>query len=138
MEKNSKEPVHRDWIKLWVKECLTGTIREGLTLEQRGIWYDFVILAGNSRFPGVICANENVPLSLKRIGEILNIPQRMIQPCIKIFQEGGRIKIDENGCIHIVNWGKYQYSDYDRQKKSREKRKQEEKERGKDEEWRFR
>ena len=116
----SKEPIHRDWIKLWVKECLIGTIREDLTPEERGVWYDFLILAGHSRVPGVICANEETPLTQKRLGEILNTPIGLIRRCIKKFQESSRIGIDERGLIHISKWEKYQYSDYDRQKKFRQ------------------
>ena len=115
----SKEPIHRDWVKLWVKECLLGTLREELTPEERGVWYDFLILAGHSRVPGVICANENTALSNKRIAEILNTPLKLIERCLGKFKEAGRIAIDDYGCIHIFNWGKYQYSDYDRQKKYR-------------------
>jgi len=116
----SKEPYHRDWVKLWVKECLIGTIREDLTPEERGVWYDFLILAGHSRVPGVICANKDSPLSVKRISEILNTPQPLIERCISKFKASSRIDIDSKGCIHIQNWVRYQYSDYDRQKKYRE------------------
>lgn len=117
----SKEPIHRDWVKLWVKECLIGTMREDLTPEERGVWYDFLILAGHSRVPGVICANEDVPLSIKRIAEILNTPLVLIKQCIEKFESAGRIVLDKQGCIRISNWSKYQYSDYDRQKKYRKK-----------------
>ena len=119
----SQEPVHRDWVKLWIKECLIGTIREELSPEERGVWYDFLLLAGHSRVPGVICSNEDTPLSVKRIAEILNTPALLIQKCITKFQESGRIAVDENNCIHINKWGKYQYSDYDRQKAFRGKTK---------------
>jgi hypothetical protein len=116
-----KEPTHRDWVKLWVKECLIGSMREELTPEERGVWYDFLILAGHSRIPGVICANGNTPLSVKRIGEILNTPLTLIEHCITVFIKADRIVVDEYGCIHLNNWDKYQYSDYDRQKPFREK-----------------
>jgi len=115
----SNEPIHRDWVKLWVKECLLGTIREELTPEERGIWYDFIVLAGHSRFPGIICANENVPFSNKRIAEILNVPLKLLQKCVRKFVDSGRLSIDNNGCFHLEGWDKYQYSDYNRQKKYR-------------------
>jgi len=115
------EPRHRDWVKLWIKESLLGTIREDLTSAERGIWYDFLLLAGNSRIAGVICANENTAMPVKRIAGILNVPERLVQESIQKFIDSGRITVDEQGIIHIVNWGKYQYSDYDRQKKYRQK-----------------
>lgn len=117
------EPKHRDWIKLWVKESLIGTIREDLTSEERGMWYDFLLLAGNSRIPGIICANESTPLPVKRIAGILNVSEQLVEQSIQKFTKSGRIAIDKQGVIHIVNWAKYQYSDYDRQKPYREKTK---------------
>ncbi len=117
------EPKHRDWIKLWVKESLLGTIREDLTSEERGMWYDFLLLAGNSRIPGIICANENTPLPIKRIAGILNVTEELVERSIQKFIQSERITRDNQGVIHIVNWSRYQYSDYDRQKPFREQAK---------------
>ena len=114
------EAYQRRWIKLWVKECLIGTIREELTPEERGVWYDFLLLAGNSRIPGVICANVTTPLSTTRIGQILNTPEELINHCIQKFIASERITMI-NGLIHIANWEQYQFSDYDRQKPYRQK-----------------
>lgn len=115
-----QEPKHRDWVKLWIKEALLGTIREDLTPEERGTWYDFLLLAGNCRIPGIISANENTALPIKRIAGILNTPEDLIQRCIVKFEKSGRIRVRPNGIIYIVNWEKYQYSDYDRVKKYRQ------------------
>jgi DnaD/phage-associated family protein len=115
-----QEPKHRDWIKLWIKESLLGTIREDLTAEERSVWYDFLLLAGNCRTPGVISANATTPIPDKRIASILNIPEALVKRCIKRFIESGRIEQDLTGVIHIINWEKYQYSDYDRVKKWRQ------------------
>ncbi len=117
-----QEPKHRDWVKLWVKEALLGTIREDMTPEERGTWYDFLLLAGNSRLPGVICANPETALPIKRIAGILNIQETLVRRCIKKFKESGRITVDKNGVIYISNWSKYQYSDYERQKPYRQKK----------------
>ncbi|MDP2730274.1 MAG: phage replisome organizer N-terminal domain-containing protein [Dehalococcoidales bacterium] len=114
------EPKHRDWVKLWIKESLIGTIREDLTAAERGVWYDFLLLAGNSRIPGVICANENTPIPIKRIAGILNITEQLVNQSIEKFVQSGRIEVDSQGIISIINWSKYQYSDYDRQKKYRQ------------------
>lgn len=119
------EPKHRDWVKLWIKEALIGTIREDLTPAERGTWYDFLLLAGNSRIPGVICANETTAMPTKRIAAILNIEESLVISCIEKFKASGRIAVDENGLIHIAKWGKYQYSDYDRVLKYRQRKKAE-------------
>jgi len=113
-----KEPLHRDWVKLYVKECLIGSMREEMTPEERSVWYDFLVLAGNSRVPGVICANENQGFSTKRIAQLLNSPESLIKKCIKAWN-GDRIKVDLAGRILLINWEKYQYTDYDRQKNYR-------------------
>jgi len=120
----AKEPKHRDWIKLWIKESLLGTIREDLTSEERSVWYDFLLLAGNSRVPGVICANPNTAMPVSRIAGILNTPAQLIERCIMKFEKSGRIRVRPNGLIYIINWEKYQYSDYDRQKKFRQRQKE--------------
>ena len=39
-EETTKEPKHRDWIKLWIKESLIGTIRDDCTPEERSIFWD--------------------------------------------------------------------------------------------------
>ena len=115
------EPVHRDWVKLWIKESLLGTIREDLTPEERGTWYDFLLLAGNCRVPGVISANENTPMPIKRIAGILNISEALVKHCLEKFKQSRRIMIDADGLIHITNWERYQYSSYDRVKRHRDK-----------------
>jgi hypothetical protein len=112
----NKEPKHRDWIKLWIKDSLLGSIREDLTAEERSIWVDFLLLAGNSRVPGVICSNKTTPINVKRIAGMLNVDVELITECIKTFENTGRIEVDRKGIITICNWSKYQYSDYDRQK----------------------
>ena len=119
------EPLHRDWVKLWINESLLGTIREDLTSSERGIWYDFLLLAGHCRVRGAICANETTPLPVKRIAGILNVSEQLVNQSIEKFMASGRIIKDEHGIIHIVNWQKYQYSDYDRVKKYRQKNKAE-------------
>jgi len=110
----------RKWIKLFIDECLTGTIREDLTPDERSVWYDFLLLAGRNRPPGNISANENTPMSPQRLAAILNISGSLLTRAKKKFKESGRITVEPNGTISITNWAKYQFSDYDRQKPYRE------------------
>jgi len=97
-----------------------------MTSEERGVWYDMLILAGWNRIPGQLSANENVPIPKKRIAAWLNISTKLLAHCLAEFEKMGRIKTDEQGVIHILNWDKYQYSDYDRQKKYRKPKETEE------------
>ena len=116
----AREPKHRDWIKLHVKECLIGSMREDMTPEERSVWYDFLVLAGNSRVPGVLCSNKEQGFTTKRISQLLNTPEPLIKKCIKTWK-GDRIEVDHLKRIVILNWDKYQYSDYDRQKPYRQR-----------------
>ena len=109
----------RTWVKLWVNECLTGTIRFDLTPAERSVWYDLIIFAGQCRRPGVLASNEGYPFPHNYIAGILNIPQELLEGSLEKFKQSARVIEDENG-IRIVNWEKYQ-SEYERQKKYRSK-----------------
>jgi len=109
----------RTWVKLWVNECLTGTIRFDLTPEERSVWYDLIILAGQCRQPGVLASNEKYPFPHNYIAGILNIPLKLLEQSLEKFKKSDRVVEDENG-IKIMNWERYQ-SEYERQKKYREK-----------------
>lgn len=107
----------RTWVKLWVNECLTGTIRFELTPEERSVWYDLIILAGQCRQPGILASNEKFPFPHQYIAGVLNIPIELLEQSLEKFKKADRIIEDENG-IRILNWEKYQ-SEYQRQKKYR-------------------
>jgi translation initiation factor IF-3 len=63
-------------------------------------------------------------MPIKRIAGILNVSEQLVSQSIAKFLQSGRIKISEQGIISIINWSKYQYSDYDRQKEWRQKKSQ--------------
>ena len=111
------------WVKVWVQECLTGTIRFDFSPEQRGVWYDLLILAGNCRKEGLIAAGEGIPYPDTWIAGTLNIPLKLLQTTITKCMATDRIEKNGSG-YRIINWEKYQ-SEYDRQKPYREKKKQE-------------
>ena len=107
----------RSWIKLWIDECLGGTIRFELTPEQRSVWYDLLLLAGKNRTPGFISQDGQVPYPDEYIAGMLNIPLTLLLHAIDKLKMTGRIEIIPQG-IKIINWDKYQ-SEYQRQKKYR-------------------
>ena len=74
--------------------------------------------------PGVISANENTPMPIKRIAGILNISEALVKHCMEKFKQSRRIMIDAAGLIHIINWERYQYSSYDRVKRHRDKQRE--------------
>jgi len=116
--------VARRWIKVWVQESLTGTVRFDFTPAERSVWYDLLILAGNCRLEGIIAAGASKPYPHTWIAGTLNIPIELLEVTLKKCEESERIKENKDG-IHILNWGKYQ-SEYERQKPYRVKKKQEE------------
>lgn len=108
----------KSWVKFWVDECLNGTVREELEPDERGVWYDLIIFSARCRKPGIISANENQSISRPRLAGLLNIPPELLERTLKKAVDQKRIKIDEQGLLHILNWNKYQ-SEYQRQKKYR-------------------
>jgi replisome organiser protein len=108
----------RQWVKLWTVEWLSGTMRFQMTAEQRGLWADFLALAGASRVAGVICAGETkgVPdaYPLDYLASYLRCSEESLRAAIELFQSQERISV-KDGVIYITNWPKYQ-SEYQRQK----------------------
>ena len=98
----------RSWVKFWVSECLDGSIREEMDPAERGVWYDLIIFSARCRLPGVISSNETQPISRWRLAGILNVPEELLNHTIDKCVASERIKIDDNGLLHIVNWSKYQ------------------------------
>lgn len=105
----------RTWVKFWVSECIDGSLREQLEADERGVWYDLIILSARCRVPGIISSNEKEPMSHRRIAGILNIRGELLERTLKKCLEQERISIDGKGLIAILNWRKYQ-SEYQRQR----------------------
>lgn len=109
----------RRWIKLWVAESLRGTIRFDFSSEERGVWYDLLIMAGDCREDGYIAPGEDRGYPLEWIAGALNIPLKLLERVLKKCVDTDRIEMTDKGVL-IKNWTKYQ-SEYDRQKKYRGK-----------------
>ncbi len=116
----SKSRWRRTWVKMWVAECLEGTIRFEFSPAERGVWYDLILLAGRCRIPGIIAANENAPYPHSYIAGLLNIDQGLLQTTLEKCQKSDRIVEDERGIV-LVNWEHYQ-SEYERQKPYRQRK----------------
>jgi hypothetical protein len=120
----------RRWIKLWVEPWFKGTVRFTLDHRERAVWIDLLAMAGQSRFPGVICAGiENGPLvgfPLRYIAGQVDVPEDDLKQMFAKFEAQGRISIrrDERDrlIITVKNWQKYQ-ADYSKQARYRAKKK---------------
>ena len=109
------------YVKMFVSECLEGTVRFDLDPAERSVWYDLVILAGRMRIKGLIAARPGTPYPHTWIAGVLNIPLELLDRSLEILIKTERICENDDG-IHILNWSKYQ-SEYDRQKPYREAKK---------------
>lgn len=121
MSPQQYRPSSRSWVKLWVNEWLTGTVRWQLTPQQRSIWADLLALAGRSRYPGLVCSGETngvlSPFPMDYLCSVFRCSEPDVQEAFRLFVEQGRIVIDGTGVIQIVSWDKYQ-SEY-QQKRQR-------------------
>ena len=112
----------RRWVKIWVTESLTGTMRFEFDPAERGVWYDLLVLAGNCRQEGIIAAGPDRPYPLTWIAGTLNVPLPLLKRTLDKCKESERIGMNGTGMIKITNWEKYQ-SEYDRQKSYRQPKK---------------
>ncbi len=97
----------RLWVKLYVEECLTGSIRVDLKADERGVWYDLLLMAAKSRKPGLIQAGHDRPYPLQVLASLLNIPQPLLERTVNKCLLEGRIQQRPDG-LYITNWHKYQ------------------------------
>lgn len=104
----------RRWVKLWVTECLEGSIRYQLDPNERSVWYDLILFAALGTPAGHICDRDGRPFPHSFIANRLNVPIELFEGSLKHCIDEGRITEDESG-IHITHWERYQ-SEYERQK----------------------
>jgi len=107
--------MRRNWIKLYVDQCLRGSMMTELDEPERYVWFGFLLLAGDCAHEGRICATENSGYNDIQLADLLKTNPELIKKAKRKFLKFGKIDIDENGIIHIVKWHLYQ-SEYLRQK----------------------
>ena len=110
---------HRNWVKLWCREWIEGTLRDEKP-EVRGVWADLLALSGSSQHGdiGAIKLANGVGYTDNQMAEILHISKALWRKSKQRFLLSQRIKIAPKGAITIINWSKYQ-SEYQRQKQYR-------------------
>ena len=116
--------MRRTWIKLYVDQCLHGSMISELSPDQRWQWIGLLLLAGDSSIPGTIFRRKDengTPFGYSpiTIAEMLDIDIAVYKAGIKRMIDKQKITVAENGVISIVNWSKFQ-SEYQRQKPYRE------------------
>lgn len=115
--------LRRTWIKLYVDQILRGTCFEELDEAERFVWFGFLLLGGDSPYPGIISATEEIGYSDEQLADLLKTTPDLIKQAKRKMLEFNKIEIDDKEKIKIVNWEKYQ-SEYQRQREYREEYKQ--------------
>lgn len=86
------------------------------------MWADLLALAGFSRFPGIVCSGETngvlEPYPMDYLCSVFRCDDSNARDALKLFEQQGRIAINETGVIQIVNWEKYQ-SEYQQKRQRR-------------------
>ena len=107
----------KTWIKMWVTDCIEGSIRYQLNPSERSVWYDLILFSALCARPGIISDKDGRPYPHTFVANRLNIPIALLEKTLMKCQDEGRISEDPDG-IHITNWERYQ-SEYQRQAKYR-------------------
>lgn len=107
------------WVKIYITGWLHGSIRWQLDPEERGVWADLIVLAGQCLQGGKICDNDGRSYPIDYVANQLNIPRELLERTLAKCETEGRVTC-EDGMIVITNWKAYQ-SEYERQKKYRGK-----------------
>jgi hypothetical protein len=118
----------RSWIKLWVDEWLSGTTRFELDPGERSVFADLIVMAGKSRFPGIIAAGENndgyIGYPIQYLAGTLVVPDNMLESALEKCAASEKIAVTRNGngnvVIEVINFTRYQ-SEYQRQRPYRVK-----------------
>lgn len=111
----------RTWVKIFVTGWLHGSIRWQLEPDERGVWADLIVLAGECGKEGILCDNDDKPYPRNFIASQFNIPLELLDRTIAKCRHDGRID-DRDDLIVISKWKSYQ-SEYERQKPYRGKNK---------------
>ena len=107
------------WVKIYVTGWLHGSIRWQLEPDERGVWADLIVLAGQCLQGGKICDNDGKAFPREYIANQLNIPKELLDRTIAKCRREGRVD-DRDDIIVLTNWKAYQ-SEYERQKQYRTK-----------------
>lgn len=105
------------WIRLWPDYIINGTTFSELSVEERGVWFCLLAMAGYSPLPGTICIAEALPYTREQMATFLKIQLTTLNKAIDRLADSAvkKIIIQADGTLKICNWAKYQ-TEYDRQK----------------------
>lgn len=117
-----RERKARTWIKIDCDGILRGSINYLLPLDGQAVWVKMIALSevtgGRS---GYIEDNNKSGLPHDYIAQELHCSTEQLEYVLQQMKKDGAIKINGTGSIHLVNFSKYQFGEYERQKVYRPK-----------------
>ena len=97
----------KPWVKIFTRESLEGSLRFECEPDERGVWWDLIFMANESRNRGIIQANDNTPYPHSWIAQKLVISLELLERSLKKFTEQKRIHENETGIL-ILNFAYWQ------------------------------
>ena len=117
--------MRRNWIKLYVDQCLRGSMFDELEdPAERFVFFGILLLAGDSAIEGKVCLTEGLGYTDEQIAALLKIDSELLRRTKAKMVAADKIRVAGNNIIEVVNWAKYQ-SEYSRQKPYRDGKLQE-------------
>ena len=116
----------RDWIKINCTALLNSSINYTMQIDERAAW---LYLIAFSEICGVragyIEDNNGRAMPPEYVAGRCNIPLDIYLSMVEKQTKEGAIETNGDGVMHLVNFDKYQFTEYDRQKPYREAKKEE-------------
>ena len=105
--------MRRNWIKIYVDQCLRGTMISELAAAERWAWIGSLLMAGDSNEDGQVFLRKNtkgelIGYSESTISELLGLEIKEFQSAKEKMIKFDKISINKNDVIKIVNRNKYQ------------------------------
>lgn len=114
----------RTWVKLECFGVLHGSINWLFTLEEQAVFLKLIPMAASyCKIPGIISDNEGKPLPHGYLAQELHCPLEVLESVIKKGTQDHCIR-ETDGGLQLVNFDRYQFSEYDRQKPYRQAKRQ--------------
>lgn len=114
----------RTWVRLDCQGVLHGSINYLLELPEQAVFIKLIAMAEvYGPNPGVISDNDEKPLPRAFIAHELHCSKEILESTLEKCKKDNSIRENSNG-IELLNFNKYQFTEYDRQRPYREAKKQ--------------
>jgi hypothetical protein len=104
----SEHQIRRRWIKFWTQETLHGSTFNELLPDERAVWFEIMLAAGDSPIPGTVCIAKDVPYSYEQLAQLLKVDLALLDRALSKMKESGKISQNGTGVIVVTNFIKYQ------------------------------